>query len=163
MSKITLRNNTTFLRMFYLLLKQFVFKQDIRSDIEVNQFFTTYSYGIFEIIHYKDRKKKKYYTKTDGLDKERVLRYMNKPIRRRFLHASINDKVNVTCFVNDHLTSFHSGNGITVEDLTNIMFISKHIIPDIADGNHYLKLIDNETLDEIVFDGNRSIILIKDE
>jgi hypothetical protein len=167
MDKVTLRNNAKVLKVLYLIMKKYWFNLDISNDIKLHDFFTPLALnsnlGIFEIVFFSDRRVTKYYTKGDLLDKDLVLHYMKKPCHKKFLYATINDKVNVTWFINEHISSFHNHNNITVLDITLILYINQHTIPEISEGNHYLKLIDDDTLDETIYKDNSNIILIRDE
>lgn len=185
MKKVVLRNNTTYFQIFWLLLKQLL-GFDITDDLRYNldeiflHYLQTYRDGIFEIVYYKDRKKIKYYTRGHTWEKlysptqhhivlkgyfneETLLKHMMKKPHKNFLHATINDKHTVTWFVNEHLSSFNSRNKIKVADMIIIMKLNNHITTDVNEETNYLMLIDNDTLDEITYNDNKPIIIVRDD
>ena len=168
MKKTTLRNNTSVWRVLYLIFVKYILMRSTEVYTHLNNMFTplmmSATPGVFEVVHYVNREKQRYYTKADLLDKDLVLHYMRKQAHTKFLYATISDKYNVTDFVNNHITSFHSKNSITVLDLILILMINKHQIPTIGMvDEYYLKVIDDAVLDETIFKDRSSVILTRDE
>jgi hypothetical protein len=167
MEKVTLRNNDAVIMVLYLIIKKLLFGMNISNDTSIDDFFTPYKLahdlGVFEIAYYSNRKKTKYYTKGITLDKEIILKNINKPTHKQFLHATLNDNITITQFVNDHLSSFHDKNNISVLDITLIFYINQHRVPHINEHHHYLKLIDDDTLEETIFKDHDNVTLISNE
>jgi hypothetical protein len=167
MEKTTLRNNSAVTTVLYLIMKKYILGLDITNETTLEDFFIAlklaHDLGVFEISYYSQRNKMKYYTKGITLDKDLILKNIHRKTHKKLLYATLNDKVNVTDFINDHLSSFHDKNNISVLDLTLILYISKHQIPHIDETHHYLKLVDDDTLGETIFDNHSNIVLVKNE
>jgi hypothetical protein len=167
MEKTTLRNNSAVTTVLYLIMKKYILGLDITNETTLEDFFIplklAHDLGVFEISYYSQRNKMKYYTKGITLNKDLILTNIHRKTHKKFLYATLNDKVNVTDFINDHLSSFHDKNNISVLDLTLILYISQHQIPHIDETHHYLKLVDDDTLEETIFDNHSNIVLVKNE
>lgn len=91
----------------------------------------------------------------------------NRPVsgkRHICLHASINDHLDITDFINQHPESFTAENHITLLDILCIYLINNNIHYDVfhkilLDSNIYMYVIDDETLEVRTFKDNQDIIL----
>jgi hypothetical protein len=160
-----LRNNCSPFRLVYLLVLKYILKQNIDHLTQLHDFFSPLRYmhdmGIFEVVYYSNGRSKRYFTKGEHLDKDLVNIHMNKkPSPSEYLHASLSDKMTITWFINDHLTSFHSHNHITAIDVATILMIKEHKVPDVS-NDFFVKVIDDD-LNEMTFKDNMSIVLVKD-
>jgi len=86
------------------------------------------------------------------------------PKRHLCLHASINDKVDITNFINNHPESFTTVNKITILDILSMLLVDGKIGVDtfyiiLQDRNRYLYIIDDETLEVRTFKDNEQIVL----
>jgi hypothetical protein len=165
MRKITLRNNTTMYRVILLLIKKYLCGASIAQDTELVDFtvplLLTNQRGLFEFVYYKDRKHVRYYTKHAFVNIETITQYSEENVHKKFLYATIDDKYDVTWFINEHITSFHRRNQIIVSDIVSLLYINKHKVPEECDHGHYLKLVDDDTIEETIIKDNEAIILTK--
>lgn len=163
MQKITLRNNTTMYRVILLLIKKYVCGASITCDTGLEDFsvplLLTSHRGLFEFVYYKDRKHLRYYTKQAFVNIETIMQHSEEKVHKKFLYATIDDKYDVTWFINEHITSFHRRNKIIVSDIVSLLYINKHKVPEESDNGHYLKLIDDDTVEETIIKDNEAIIL----
>lgn len=120
-------------------------------------FETQHTMPIYEITCWDNRK---YLTRSHFDVGERVVSRK----RHICLHASMNDQLDVTDFVNQHKESFTLINHITPRDILCIYFINQCIDNDlfykiIFDENMFMYIIDDETLEVRTFKDNQAIIL----
>ena len=85
------------------------------------------------------------------------------PKRHKCIHASINDIIDITKFINDYPESFTDNNRITIYDVLAILFLNGYINHDtfykVVEQNLLLYVIDDESLEVRSFKGNEIICL----
>lgn len=163
LKKQVIRNNTTLIRVLFLhVIKKYNVNWYL-DCIGIDEFFAPYANttGIFEIVYYTERQSKRYYTKQDDLVFS--VHYMNKKPPHKYLSASLFDKYNVTSFINDHITSFHSRNPVKVIDIAFILVINGIVHEMPINENCNLKVIEDDTLEEMTFSELSNILLMHDE
>lgn len=166
MQRIVIRDNANIFMVLWLLFLKYVLEWDISRYTCIDDFFTPYSHsphtGLFEVAYFSGKKTHRYYANSDYLFKDLVLYYLKKKPKHKYLFASMSDKYNITWFINEHLTSFHAINRLTLQDIVFVLLINKHVQPDVH-GGYYLTLVEDDTLEEHTYKDNAEVILIRDE
>jgi hypothetical protein len=161
-------NNALLVRMLFLAMLKGVFGysvqgryRNLRYIMNDKEAIDPTIFPIMEILYYKDGRTSRYFSKnTHDVDViEKALRQNLRGIKNRFLHASLNDTVTITKFMNDHILSFTKENGINVIELLGL-FAFKNDVSYIPEGNVYCKLIEDDTLNELTFYGLQVVELI---
>lgn len=114
---------------------------------------------ITEIVYFRNGQKYRIFAKkiTDCQEITDLLK--KPPTHKKYLHATVSDKINLTEFVNEHISSFSEKNQLTVSDLSDIYWMNKHHDEKIL-MDCYVKTITDDTLEEITFNFNDIIVLI---
>lgn len=164
MERITLRDNTSPFRLGWLFMKRMA-GCNLRPDTCLSPLTFVACEGepgIFEIVYYENRKRHAYFTKYPSIyDRNQLLTRMLKPNTPKYLCATVNDTTIVTKFVNDHVSSFHSGCGIKAHELRDVLEIKG--IHAKGDVEHVrLSFIEDETLNQLTYKETDDIVLIRD-
>ena len=161
--KVDLVNNTNVFQVLYLFILK-IFGWNINDYVSLDKlkapmFCNKENWGgIYEVVYYKDRQETRFYTKSNKFNKEELLSQMTKKTHKQYLFATISDHCDVTSFINEHLSSFNEINQITFDDFYSIIALNKHNVP-LKNLDSYLKLIDDDTIEETIYFGSDVIIL----
>lgn len=169
MKKYNVRNNTRFDQLCWLYIKKYVLGLDITHHLDLSglQLPDDHDKGtnLVEVVYYKNRKQTRYFIKTDELNDDamyQVTQNLHAPMEhcQVYDHATVNDKYNITEFINEHRTSFNEHNQLTTHDIVNILAINAHKVPS-DDENTYIKLITiDDDIEETIFPWH-SVVLCK--
>ena len=160
--KVVLRDNTTFAKVVFLLFVKYSLGMSVRTFVSFQTLYTPSNslreWGVIELVYYLDRKEYRFYTKETPLHKGKLMEQIFAPAHKTFLLATISDRCEVTQFINDHLTSFNETNRLTFYDVHHILKLNKVPVPPNWDDKAYMKVIDDDSLEEEVFTGNEVIV-----
>jgi len=166
MDKKTILNNTHFDSLLKLVFVKYILMYSVHDmyksleDILTRMAVTIEDpHLITEIVYFRNGHKYRIFAKkiTDSHEITDLLK--NPPMHKKYLHATVSDKINITEFVNEHISSFSENNQLTVSDLSDIYWMNKHHDEKIL-MDCYIKTITDDTIEEITFNFNDIIVLI---
>jgi hypothetical protein len=164
MRKIHVRNNARIFKVCYLIFLKYVLRINIRHRISLETVKLPArlpGYGIVELVYYNNKEETRFYTKSEELDRNTILTYLQAKIHKKFLYATISDKLDVTWFINEHISSFNRSNNICVDELLSILTINRAKVPDVDINGLYIKVIDDDTIEETIFHKQNPIVLVE--
>ncbi len=147
--------------VFYLMFLKFVLHASINDIVNPGVRVLPFGRGIFEI---------NFFQKGDGWRKVFTREYTEDPPAEQrqvgtYLYASVNGTYSVTSFINNNLSSFNNLNAFTADDIVRLCYIllGKLLPTDYDDFEpppSRLYLIEDETLNEIFYEGEQPVVLL---
>jgi hypothetical protein len=139
---------------------KFVLQGSIEEIVNPGVRVLPFGRGIFEI---------NFFQRGDGWRKLFTHEYTEDPPAERkigtYLYASVNGTYSVTSFINNNLVSFNKHNAFSADDIVRLCYIllGKYLPTDYDDFEpppSRLYLIEDETLNEIAYEGEQPVVLL---
>lgn len=162
--KHIIRDNHNIFMVMYLMFLKYVMMIDIYNIVHMKGLSHKIVHlleldGCFELNYFKNGKNYKYLTRESMFDVDIIVHNLCQQKNKSLVFATLNDKIDITKFMNDHLSSFNKHTDMTLRDVMYLNTIGAKTRKPILE-KYFLKYMDDATCEEVtIFKENAHIII----